>query len=169
MGLIDKLLGRTGDPPTAALYAAIVASARAPHWFIEGKVPDNIDGRFDMVATILALVLLRLESEPEGGDPGARLTERFIDDMDAQLREIGIGDVVVGKHVGKMMGALGGRLGAYRDGLASGDLSTALVRNLYRGDAPDAAAVAHVAGALGAFHDSIRQLPAADLIAGKLP
>ena len=45
--------------------------------------------------------------------PSVLLTEIFIDDMDGTLRQIGIGDYVVGKHVGRMMGALGGRLTAF--------------------------------------------------------
>ena len=57
---------------------------------------------------------------------------------------IGFGDLVVGKQVGQMMGALGGRLGAYRAGLAGGDLKGALLRNVYRGEEPDAAAIDHV-------------------------
>ena len=83
-------------------------------------VPDTVDGRFDMIAAVLCTVLLRLEREPEGLATTAPLTERFVDDMDGQLRQIGIGDIVVGKHIGKMMSMLGGRLGAYRDGLARG-------------------------------------------------
>src|SRR3546814_8548157 len=76
------------------------------------------------------------------------LTERFIDDMDGQLRQIGIGDFVVGKHVGKMMGALGGRMDAYGPALAGeGDLDAALVRNLYRGNAPEPSALAFVSSA----------------------
>jgi cytochrome b pre-mRNA-processing protein 3 len=169
LGLINRLFGQTPPAPTAALYAAIVERARAPHWYVEGAVPDTIDGRFDMVATILAVVLLRLEADPGGGEPGARLTEVFVADMDAQLREIGIGDVVVGKHVGKMMGALGGRLGAYRDALAGGDLREALVRNLYRGHAPSDAALIHTAAALDSFRDALARVPAETLIAGTLP
>src|SRR3546814_17576117 len=49
MGLIDRLLGRSDDRETAALYAAIVARARVPHWYIDGGVPDTVDGRFDMI------------------------------------------------------------------------------------------------------------------------
>ena len=84
-------------------------------------MPDTIDGRFDMVAAVTALVLLRLEAEGEAGaGRSVLLTEMFIDDMDATLRQIGIGDYVVGKHVGRMMSALGGRLGAFREALAAG-------------------------------------------------
>src|SRR3546814_14845384 len=63
------------------------------------------------------------------------LTELFVDDMDGQLRQIGIGDMIVGKHIGRMMSALGGRLSAYRSGLGAGEsLEDALVRNLYRSE-----------------------------------
>ncbi|KAK0350885.1 hypothetical protein LTR94_027207 [Friedmanniomyces endolithicus] len=76
--------------------------------------------------------------------------------MDAQVRQIGFGDLVVGKHVGRMMGMLGGRLGAYRDGLAgTADMDAALVRNLYRGEAPPAEAVAHVRDGLAALRRAL--------------
>jgi len=165
-------LGRLfGEKPDEALplYTAVVTRARAAHWYQAGAVPDTVDGRFDMIATLLAIVMLRLESEPAGGDPAARLAERFVDDMDGQLREIGIGDIIVGKHIGKMMSMLGGRLGAYREGLAAGDIAPALVRNLYRGAAPDAAALAHVRESLMAFHAGLTAKSLPDLLAGDLP
>lgn len=168
MGLIDRLFGRTGEAATRTLYTAVVATARAPHWYLEGEVPDTIDGRFDMIAAILSIVLLRLERNPEAAGTSARLTEHFIEDMDAQLREVGIGDVGIGKHVGKMMSMLGGRLGAYREGLAQDALADALVRNLYRGAAPDSAALAHVEVQLRAFEAEISATPVATLMKGAL-
>ncbi len=162
-------LFRSRDEAELPLYTAIVARARMPHWYEAGAVPDSIDGRFDMVAAILAFVLLRFEGDPEAAGPSASLTERFVEDMDGQLREIGIGDVVVGKHIGKMMSMLGGRLGAYRDGLAGGDLDAALVRNLYRGMAPEPEALGHVRDSLLAFRDALAATPTAGLIAGELP
>ena len=168
MGWLGRLLG---DKPDAGLplYQAIVARARLPHWYVEGAVPDTVDGRFDMVAAVLATVLLRLETDLAAAEPSARLTERFVDDMDGQLREIGIGDIVVGKHVGRMMAMLGGRLGAYRDGWAAGDLAPALRRNLYRGGEPDDAAVAHVADRLGDLRERLAAITLASVLAGKLP
>ena len=163
-----KLFG-SRDEAELPLYTAIIARARAPHWYEAGAVPDSIDGRFDMIAAILALVLLRFEGDPAAAAPSASLTERFIDDMDGQLREIGIGDVVVGKHIGKMMGMLGGRLGAYRDALAGGDMDAALVRNLYRGVAPGTEALGHVRESLLTFRDALAAAPTAGLIAGELP
>ena len=163
-----KLFG-SRDEEALPLYNAIVGRARAPHWYEAGGVPDSIDGRFDMVATILALVLLRLENDQQAAGPSVRLTERFVEDMDGQLREIGIGDIVVGKHIGKMMSMLGGRLGAYRDALAGGDLDTAMMRNLYRGEAPAPAALAHVRASLLAFRESLAAIPTAAVIEGALP
>lgn len=169
VGLLDRILGRRGDSPVTALYAAIVERARAPHWYEAGQVPDTVDGRFDMIAAVLTFVLLRLERDAEGATPSALLAERFVTDMDGQLRELGIGDVGIGKHVGKMMGMLGGRLGAYRDGLAEGTLDTGLVRNLYRGVVPAPDALAHVRDALVQFHEALAAVPTPALIAGDMP
>src|SRR3712207_3496551 len=70
------------------LYDALVAAAREPAWYREGGVPDTIEGRFDMVATMVALVLLRLEREGEKAkSESVQLTEIFIDDMDGTLRQ----------------------------------------------------------------------------------
>ena len=124
MSFLQRLFGETKQ--RAALmpfYQALVEIGRDPDWYRDGEVPDTLDGRFDMVAAVTALALLRLESEGETGKlPSVLLTEIFIDDMDGTLRQIGIGDYVVGKHVGRMVGALGGRLGAFRDGAEAGSL-----------------------------------------------
>ncbi len=129
-GFFGRLFGKR-EHSLGAVYAAIVAEARRPYWYADYGVPDTVDGRFDMVSLVLSLVLLRLERE--GRDVEAvRLTERFIDDMDGQIRELGFGDLVVGKQVGEMMAVVGGRLGAHRAGL---DLET-LSRTLWRGHVP---------------------------------
>ena len=169
MGLLKRLFGVPNRGTAPQLYAGIVAMGRAPHWYVEGGVPDTIDGRFDMIAAVLSLVLLRLEGEAEAKAPSTALAECFIDDMDGQLREIGIGDIVVGKHMGRMMGMVGGRLGAYRAGLAGEGLRTALVRNVYRGHAPTDAALAHVETKLLALRDRLAATPTAAILAGELP
>jgi cytochrome b pre-mRNA-processing protein 3 len=117
----------------------------------------------------MALVLLRLEGEPAATLPSTHLAEVFVHDMDGQLRELGVGDIVVGKHIGKMMGMIGGRLGAYRDGLAASDLKPALTRNLYRGVEPAPAALAHVETALLALRDSLAATPVTSIVDGELP
>jgi cytochrome b pre-mRNA-processing protein 3 len=169
MSLIDRIFRTRRDAAAMRpLYEAIVEVARDPCWYRDGAVPDTIDGRFDMVAAILSLVLLRLEAE---GDSARResvlLTEIFVDDMDASLRQIGIGDFVVGKHVGKMMGALGGRLGAFR--LADGDLAPAVRRNIFRDSPPSEEKVDWVAERLKVFRGGLGERSLDELIAGALP
>jgi cytochrome b pre-mRNA-processing protein 3 len=155
---------------SSPLYERVVSEARSPHWYVEGRVPDTIDGRFAILATLLALVSVRLE---RGGEPAPRagidLTEQFITDMDAEIRQLGIGDPTIGKQVGGMVGSLGGRVGAWRDALSGGeDWNAVTIRGLYRGRAPDPAALAHGAAALRAFWDRLEQLSDAALIAGDI-
>lgn len=143
MNFLKTLFGIGPDPREVLipLYNSVVTEARDPVWYAEMGVPDTLDGRFDMVAAILSLVIVRAEAEGDAGrEPSARLTEVFIDDMDGQLRQLGIGDVVVGKHIGNMIAAMGGRLTAYREAIGQGAaLEEALIRNLWRGEpGPDA-------------------------------
>lgn len=169
-GLWQRLFGRGERDMLAPLYRAVVAEARLPGWYREGRVPDTLDGRFDMVAAVMSLVLLRLEEEGEAGRaPAAHLTELFVEDMDGQLRERGIGDIVVGKHVGRMMGALGGRLGALREGLAQGAIDGAIERNIYRGPAPTAGALRFVREGLLRLRTQLAATEIDDLVGGAWP
>lgn len=158
--------------PAEPAWRAVVAEARVPDWYLAGGVPDTIDGRFDMVALIASLVLLRAESLEEEARFQVALVERFVDDMDGSVRELGVGDMVVSKHVGRMTGALGGRLGAYRSALAADAapeaLEDALARNLYRGAAPDAAALGWTAARVRRLQAQVAQQSLADLDAGRL-
>ena len=158
----------------AALYAALVAAARRPAWYVGARVPDTLDGRFDMVAAVTAFALIRLERDQDAGHAAAsRLTEAFVEDMDAQLREKGVGDVVVGKHVGKMVSALGGRLAAYRDALGDdGDddaaLKAALLRNLYRGVDPGGEALRLAASGLRRLESGLASRSIDELLGGAI-
>ncbi|HMO74507.1 MAG TPA: ubiquinol-cytochrome C chaperone family protein [Sphingopyxis sp.] len=160
------------DPREALrpLWNAVVGAARAPHWYARGGVPDTLDGRFDMVSLVLALVLHRIDDDPAHRLAGVQLTELFVGDMDGQIRQIGFGDMVVGKQIGRMVGALGGRLGAYRAADGSDALKAALVRNLWRGQAPDAAHLEHVAAEVARLRAALAAMPVAELIAAdRLP
>ncbi|QXQ06988.1 ubiquinol-cytochrome C chaperone family protein [Sphingosinicellaceae bacterium] len=155
-------------PPGDALYRRIVELARSPSWFQAGGVPDTVDGRFDAVALVLALVMLRLERE-DAARFSVDVTERFIADMDGSLRQMGIGDPTVGKQVGHMVGALGGRLGAYREALAGqAPLAEALARNLYRGAAVDPVALAWSEGEVRRLVAKFDALPEAAIREGRL-
>ena len=163
---LRKLFKSESDPREARrpLWNAVVATARAPHWYAQGTVPDTLDGRFDMVSLVMALVLHRIDDDPAQGLAGVQLTELFVNDMDGQMRQIGFGDMVVGKQVGRMMSALGGRLGAYRAADGSDELRTALVRNLWRGHEPGEAGLAHVMAEVAALRAALTAMPVADLV-----
>lgn len=171
MSLLNKLFSRENpNVVMQPLYEAIIGEGRRPGWYEKGGVPDTLDGRFDMIAAIFSLVLLRLESDNDTEQQTAWLTEHFVRDMDGQLRQIGIGDMVVGKHVGKMMGALGGRLGAYRDAFAARqELEDVLTRNLYRDEAPDTGELAFTMAGLRQFHDQLTALEIDAVLAGDIP
>lgn len=170
MSLISRIFGAPARDSLEPLYRAIVAAGRDPSWYREAQVPDTLDGRFDMISGLVALVLLRLETAgEEARQPSVLLTELFVADMDSSLREIGIGDYVVGKHVGRMMGALGGRLSAFR---AAGDeqaLADAVERNIFRGAPPSPEAVTLVANRLARFRAALEEAPLAALLDGRLP
>jgi len=153
MKLLDRLFRPAPDDQAEArpLWLGIIAEARSSRWYAELGVADSVEGRFDMVTLILALVLLRLEREPGCETVAVRLTELFVDDMDAQLRQSGVGDLMVGKHMGKLMAVLGGRIGALREALGQSDkggddavLGEVIARNarLLEGAGPEGLAAA---------------------------
>src|SRR5918997_1730196 len=119
--LFARLTGRPRRGQT--LFDLAVAEAREPHWFVEGEVPDTVNGRFAVLATIVAVMTLRLEREGAAGEEATvALTERMVDSLDAELREMGVGDPTLGKQVRKLVGAVGGRVERWRD-LADSDRS----------------------------------------------
>jgi len=170
MSFLNDLLGRK-DPNHVMqpLYNAVIAQGRRVDWYEQGSVPDTLDGRFDMIAAMLCLVLIRLEQDDAARQEIAWLTELFVKDMDGQLRQIGIGDMIVGKRVGEMMSALGGRLGAYRNALSgNGDIEEAMTRNLYRGNVPDAAALKHSVKNFTDLHHHLSEMTTKDVLAGNI-
>jgi len=171
MSFFQRIFGEAKQrEPLQPLYRAIVAKGRDPAWYRDGQVPDTLDGRFDMVAALAALVLIRLEALGEAGRrPAVLLTELFVEDMDSTMRQIGIGDYVVGKHVGRMMAALGGRLAAFRGARESGSCEAAVRRNIFHESPPSDAAPALVAGRLELLAERLDAASLETLIAGRLP
>ncbi len=120
-----------------AVYGAIVAAARHPKFYAEWSVADTVDGRFDMIALHTVLVLDRLANagdEAHGFSQG--LTDELFADMDRSLREMGVGDLSVGKKVRRMAEVFYGRAQAYTPPLRAGDaaaLGQAIYRNVHAG------------------------------------
>jgi len=117
-----------------ALYLRVVEQARRPAFYAACGVPDSVDGRFEMVALHVFLVLHRLKREHERtADLAQALFDTMFLDMDQSLRELGAGDLGVAPRVKAMAKGLYGRIAAYEAGLEGSDevLATALARNVY--------------------------------------
>ncbi len=130
------------DRAARALYAAAVAQARTESFYTGLGVPDSLDGRFELVVLHVFLLLRRLRRD---GEAAQALSQRIFDvlfqDMDRSLREIGVADLSVGRHIKHMAQGFYGRVQAYDEALDSGVLEAVLRRNVYGTAAPVPAAV----------------------------
>src|SRR5215813_3862115 len=134
--MILRLFRRTPrDDSIASLYGTIVAQARAPAFYQSFGVPDTVDGRFEMVVLHTVLLLRRLNAGPEPTrELGQAIFDLFCRDMDANLREMGVGDLAVPRAMRQIGEAFYGRQAAYAGALAADDaaaLVEALARNVF--------------------------------------
>ncbi len=118
-----------------SLYAETILAARRPLFFNAGGVPDTAEGRFEMIALIAFLVLQRLKMIEGTNELSQKYFDIMFDDIDSNLRELGVGDISVGKKVKKLAESFYGRIKAYEGSLEADDnelLTAALMRNVYR-------------------------------------
>ena len=152
------------------LYVRLVEQARSPAFYLEASVPDTIDGRFDMIAIHMFLVMHRLKnlgSEVESFSQ--QLFDEMFADMDRGLREMGVGDMGVGRRVRAMGKAFMGRVEAYDEAAEDPDLlKQALARNLYRGEDVDEASLASMAGYLAQEMDGLAAQDADAIMNGQV-
>ena len=170
--MLDFLFRRlTADPARGAeLFAAVTRIARQPRWYVEGTVPDTIDGRFGVLATVTALVMVRLEADGDAGIPASvALTERFVEVMESEHREMGLGDPTLGKTVRKLVGSLGRRNELWRSALAAAvpDWCAATQPSLYKGSAPPDA-IEHSSQALERLWAKLESLDLTEIAQGRL-
>jgi cytochrome b pre-mRNA-processing protein 3 len=175
MAFLSHLFKRRTDDrtPFRPLWHRTVERARDARWVAGpdrdgGGIADTVAGRFDAITLVLCAVLLRMEREPALVTPSVRVTELFVDDMDGQLRESGVGDLVVGKHIGRLMSVLGGRLGALREALADpapDALDQAISRNVTMSEAGSPQRIAALLRGLVAALDATG---ADDLLAARI-
>jgi cytochrome b pre-mRNA-processing protein 3 len=160
----------TAEPPGGiALFDAVTAVARKPHWYVEGQVPDTLDRRFAVLATVTALTLARLEQLGEFGNAASvALTERFITVMESEHRELGLGDPALGKKVRMLVGSLARRTELWRNIVeGQGDWVEAARQSLYKGTAaPDA--LRHSTEALKALWARLEQEELEELLQGRI-
>lgn len=152
----------------AALFDAITAKAREPHWYVEGGVADTLDGRFRLLATIAALVMVRLEAERDPGDAlSVALTERFIEVMESEHRELGLGDPKLGRTIRELVASLERRVDLWRSMVESRDWNDAARQSVYVDDAPGVA-IDHTVASLRSFWTELKGISAAALAEGRM-
>lgn len=136
VALFSKLFSRSAEVRTAqALYGALVGQARRAEFFSGTGIPDTANGRFELLALHMFLVMHRLRAAADCTPLARALSEVAVVDIDRNLREMGVGDLSVGRKVKQLTQSLYGRYGAYAAGLEGDDdaLAAALRRNLYAG------------------------------------
>lgn len=119
-----------------AIYGMIVTQAREPLFYRDLGVPDTVNGRFDLLVLHLWMVLRRLKAIEGGTGLSQTLFDRFCEDMDANLREMGVGDLAVPKRMQAFGEAFYGRAAAYDLAVTAGEepLAQALCKNIFNGE-----------------------------------
>jgi cytochrome b pre-mRNA-processing protein 3 len=169
MPLLRPFTRTRQETAVRAVYEAIVAAARHPHLYAAYGVPDTIDGRFDMIILHAVLVLERLTSMGAAETQfSQRLTDYLFADMDRSLREMGVGDLSVGKKVRRMAEVFYGRAQAHAHAFES-DSQDALAEALRRNVAPEPEHGAErLAGYAFSIRDDLRETETASILAGRL-
>jgi cytochrome b pre-mRNA-processing protein 3 len=158
-----------GPDTISVLYGTIVAQARLACFYRDYAVADTVNGRFDLIVLHLAMVLDRLAQEPTLQTLGQGIFDRFCQDMDHNLREMGVGDLKVPKEMQRMGEAYYGRSQAYRAAWAAKDdraLVEALERNIYGGSA--SASAPRLAAYMREALRGLAAQPSASLAGGEL-
>ena len=168
---LNRLFRNQPDKQTAwSLYGDIVNQARNPVFYHDCGLPDSLDGRFDMIVLHVFIVLRRLKKL---GESAAAVRQDLVDvlaeDMDRSLREMGVGDLGVGKRVRVMMEGFRGRMNAYEQGLAADGsvLGDAIRRNLFGTVSPTTAQVSAMSEYLRR-ESAVDQLASKELLAGRV-
>lgn len=153
-----------------ALYGSSVTAARVPGLYSDLGVPDTLAGQFEMVVLYTFLLMHRLSAEGAEGQALARaLAEAMVEQLDDDMRQMGVSDITVPKKIRKAASAAYGRFEAYAAALEADDraaFAKALVRNVYDGDGAASAAAALLAEHAFAAAAALRAQPAEALLAG---
>jgi len=152
-------------------YRRVVEQARQPRFFTDGGVPDTVDGRFELICLHAFLYLHRLKRErPGSADMGQRFFDVMFLDFDRALREMGTGDLSVGREIRRMAEAFYGRIAVYEQGLAGGGtmLQPALARNLFGTGMPSEPQLAAMVNYVRREAAGLDRQDAAALLAGDI-
>jgi cytochrome b pre-mRNA-processing protein 3 len=170
--LLKRLFSRMKKPaPVRSVYEAIVALARQPALYTELQVPDTVDGRFDMIIIHADAVITHLQAGSDADQAFAQeLLDEIFRDMDRSLREMGVGDMGVGKRVKKMATVYFGRVEAYARAREAGldELQAAVLRNVYAGNDGHGGNARRLAHYQLSLHDVMRRADTTAIRGGTL-
>jgi cytochrome b pre-mRNA-processing protein 3 len=154
-----------------ALYARVVEQAREPRLYEAFGCPDTTEGRFELYTLHLVLLLERLRGQgARAAETSQALFDTYISALDHALREMGVGDLSVGKKMRKLGEAFYGRGKSYDAALAAlpdaAPLTDLLARTVYEGG--DAAKAPELASYLLAQREALAAQPTQRLLAGEV-
>jgi cytochrome b pre-mRNA-processing protein 3 len=124
-----------------ALYAQTVAQARTPALYAELGVPDTTEARFELYSLHVYLLMERLKNQGEqAAETSQALFDTYLSALDNALREMGVGDLSVGKRMRKMGEAFYGRVLGYEKAIAAlpdtSEIEALVTRTIYAGADP---------------------------------
>lgn len=153
-----------------SLYAETIHAARRPAIYTEMGVPDTPEGRFETLALMAFLVLRRLKTEEKARNVSQAYFDIMFEDIDSNLRELGVGDISVGKKVKKLAQSFYGRIKAYEEALTGDDeaLEAALRKHPYRNMEPMDAHVSRLARHVRREDAYLAQQPVQALLVGEI-
>jgi cytochrome b pre-mRNA-processing protein 3 len=161
-GLTDR------QKPAQHLFDRVVEEARSPHWYVDGQVPDTLEGRFAMLATVCAMAIVRIESEEDSARRSAAFTERFVEAMDAEHRQMGMNDPALGRRVRKLVSALARRVVEWRQAIAGeAEWGDTALSSVYRDQQSSSEALAHTAQALRNVWHRLERASNEELVKGQ--
>ncbi|MBM3513614.1 MAG: ubiquinol-cytochrome C chaperone [Alphaproteobacteria bacterium] len=162
---------RPEQKSAAAIYMALVAQARQTGFYLNYGVPDTVDGRFDLIVLHAMLVMRRLRRDDTAtADLRQALFDYMFSDMDRSLREMGVGDLSIGKHIKKMAKAFYGRAADCERGLDGDDalLASALTTSVFRGGGASQDKIGAMCKYLRSADRSLAGVATEDVVAGRL-
>ena len=120
-----------------ALYALAAAKARDPAFYRDAGAPDTVEGRFELYMIHVILLVLRLRGQGRQAQETSQVMfDAFLRGLDDAMREMGVGDLSVGKKMRKLGEAFYGRAKGYAESLGDPAAREALVRRTLFADAP---------------------------------
>ena len=174
-GMLDFLFGYKKLKNVGyKLFSKIIEQSRVSEFYSRLGVEDSLDGRFDLMAVHMVILLDKLDQEKDN-KKSARLKrilqEIMFDNLDLTLREIGVGDLGVGKKIKVMAEAFYGRMTVYQAAFKEGDtdlISEALLRNLYRGKVIDKNILSDMSAYVRKQHKNIASQPISEIMHGEI-